>query len=103
MLSDAAEMRLEADDLNRKYEEEIKKAHLKNAQIAKQAVIDFDKKCEERLENLSKEHSKKYEAMSKDLEKARKQFLEAIESKSQDLLDGFVAKALQNPKREIDG
>jgi len=96
MLSDAEDMRLEAEKLNKIYEEEIKKAHLKNAKIAKQAVIDFDKRCEERLELLSKEHNKKYEEISKDLEKARKQFLDALELKSQNLLDGFVAKALQS-------
>ena len=95
MLSEAEDIRLEAENLNKIYEEEIKKAHLKNAQIAKQAIIDFDKNCEKRLETQFKEHSKKYEAMSKDLEKARKQFLDAIESKSQNLLDIFVEKALQ--------
>ena len=95
MLSDAQDMRLESENLNKIYEEEIKKAHLKNALIAKEAVLEFDKKCTEKLEALSKEHSKKYEAMSKDLEKAKKQFLDAIESKSQNLLDVFVAKALQ--------
>ncbi len=99
MLLEAEKMQAETEILNRKYSEEITKAHKNSASMHKEEILKFEKDCEKKLEKLSAEYQIKVDEALVNLELSKKEFIEQIEAKSDIVLKDFLSKAISEKKK----
>jgi F-type H+-transporting ATPase subunit b len=92
LMLEASKMQVEAEGLNKKYQDEIKKCYQKAHQENLESIAEFDKQMEEYSTKLSKDISSKVKALTKEIEKLKSENDKKVEEESEKLLELFDKK-----------
>jgi len=102
MLLDAEKMQAEAEILNKKYSEELKKAYKNTMVVHKEEILKFEQDCEKKLEKISLGYQTKLEAALLNLEESKVEFEHNLESKADSILKDFLSKIISVKEKNSD-
>lgn len=102
MLLDAEKMQVEAEIINKKYSEELKKAYKNTIIVHKEEISKFEKDCEKKLEKISLGYQVKLEAALLNLEESKVEFGQNLESKADSILKDFLSKMISVKEKNGD-
>ena len=92
LMIEASKMQIEAEGLNKRYQDEIKACYQKSHQESLACIAEFDKQMEEYSSKLSNDISLKVKALSKEIAKLKSENDKKIDDESAKLLATFEKK-----------